>query len=113
MNPSRRRVLAVLGTSTLLAPALCAAQAGDSPADAERWQSIRQGLFADRKISEEAAGIIDLETPVRAADAAVVPIAIRTQLAQTPERYIRKVWLVPLPRLLVVQLASAGFLYST
>jgi sulfur-oxidizing protein SoxY len=94
MNPSRRRLLAALGASALTVPAAQAARAADSAADAERWQSIRQGLFADRKISEDAAGIIDLETPVRAADAAVVPIAIRTQLAQTPERYIRKVWLV-------------------
>ncbi|HSV70255.1 MAG TPA: quinoprotein dehydrogenase-associated SoxYZ-like carrier [Methylibium sp.] len=91
MTPFRRRLLAVLGAAALFAPAV---RAADPAADNERWQTIRQALFADRKISEDARGVIELETPVRAADAAVVPIAIRTQFVQTPERYIRKVWLV-------------------
>jgi sulfur-oxidizing protein SoxY len=88
-----RVALLPLGLSfgALLAPD---AQAADPGAQNERWQAVRQSLFADRKISEEARGVIELETPVRAADASVVPIAIRTPFAQTPARYIRKVWLV-------------------
>ena len=74
-----------------VAPALAANSDG---ADNERWRAVRDSLFAGRTISEDTAGVIELDTPVRAADAAVVPIAIRTQLAQTPSRYIKKVWLV-------------------
>lgn len=70
------------------------AWSADDGADNERWQSVRQSLFADRTISEDARGIIELDAPVRAADAAVVPIAIRTQLIQSPARYIKKLWLV-------------------
>ncbi|WP_428424508.1 quinoprotein dehydrogenase-associated SoxYZ-like carrier [Methylibium sp.] len=70
------------------------AWSADDSADNERWQSVRKSLFADRAISEDARGIVELDTPVRAADAAVVPIAIRTQLVQSPSRYIRKIWLV-------------------
>lgn len=74
--------------------AASAAPSTEDGADNERWQAVRQSLFADRPISEDAAGIVALDTPVRAADAAVVPIAIHTQLVQSPQRYIRKLWLV-------------------
>ncbi len=98
MSPISRRSLALvallplgLSLGALLTPT---AQAADPNADNERWRAVRQSLFADRKISEDARGVIELETPMRAADASVVPIAIRTSFAQTPSRYIRKVWLV-------------------
>jgi len=68
--------------------------AADNGADNERWRAIRKSMFGNRPISEDARGIITLEAPLRAADAAVVPVAIRTQLAQTPGRYIRKLMLV-------------------
>lgn len=83
-------LIAVIGGMPV-APALAANSDG---ADNERWRAVRDSLFAGRTISEDTAGVIELDTPVRAADAAVVPIAIRTQLAQTPSRYIKKVWLV-------------------
>lgn len=67
--------------------------ATDPAADNERWQAIRTSLFADRPIAEDAS-IVQLEAPVRAADASVVPMAIHTKLVQTPERYIKKLWLV-------------------
>ena len=35
-----------------------------------------------------------LEAPARAEDAAIVPISIRTRLAQSPSRYIDRLWLV-------------------
>lgn len=63
-------------------------------ANNERWQMLRKSLFPDRTISEDAAGIIELDTPTRAADAAVVPVAFRTRFVQTPGAYIRKVFLV-------------------
>ncbi|HEU4460308.1 MAG TPA: quinoprotein dehydrogenase-associated SoxYZ-like carrier [Methylibium sp.] len=69
-------------------------RAADDTADNERWQAVRKGVFEGRPISENAKGIVELETPVRAADGAVVPIAIHTPMVQTPERWIRKLWLV-------------------
>jgi len=61
---------------------------------ADPWPQLRKVLFADRSISENAADVIELETPVRAEDAAVVPVAIRAKAPQTPESYIRKIYLV-------------------
>lgn len=83
-------LLAALWTAGVAAPAL-AAPAG---ADNERWQSIRHSLFQDRPIADDATGVVELEAPVRAADASVVPMAIRTKLPQTPERYVKRLWLV-------------------
>lgn len=70
-------------------PALAAEERGADP-----WPQLKQTLFGDRKISEDAAGVLELEVPVRAEDSAVVPVAIRAKAAQTPERYIRKIYLV-------------------
>lgn len=51
-------------------------------------------MFESRPISTDADDVIVLETPGRAEDAAVVPIAIRAGFAQTPARFIDKVYLV-------------------
>ena len=45
-------------------------------AGAGNWDMIRQSMFAGRTIEEDGAKLVELETPVRAEDAAVVPIAI-------------------------------------
>jgi sulfur-oxidizing protein SoxY len=57
------------------------------------WQKVRADLFSGIAIGP-GDNVIALETPKRAEDAAVVPIAIRAQFAQTPNRYIEKVWLI-------------------
>lgn len=58
-----------------------------------RWFQIKQELFGDRVV-QDGAGVIGLETPVRALDAAVVPIEIGAQMEQTPERHIGKLYLI-------------------
>ena len=98
----RRRLLLAVGG--LGASALCRAQGQnstrvqivpevtrDKPA---RWPQIREGYFKGREISEAPAGVIALQTPTRADDAAVVPVSVRALMPQTPERYIRKIYLV-------------------
>lgn len=99
-EPDARTRLARLGLPSLLGLGALAgalprpAKAADDAADNERWLAIRKSVFADRPISEDSKGLIELDAPVRAADGAVVPIAMRTTLVQTPERHIRKLWLV-------------------
>ena len=39
-------------------------------------------------------GVITLDTPKRAEDAAIVPLAIRAQFPQTKERQIETIWLI-------------------
>ena len=76
-----------MACALLLAPA--------TPAfGADNWPKIRVGLFQDRAIADDAGKMIDLVTPVRAEDAAVVPVAIRTLVAQSPGLYIRRLYLI-------------------
>ena len=92
LNRRQTLALALLGASAGMARAQLKTE-GD-PELSERWQKVRAGLFGERAISNDAAAVIALDAPKRAEDAAVVPIAIRAQFEQTPERFIRKVWLV-------------------
>ncbi len=95
---TRRSLLAgaaAAGFSPLLTPML--ARAAVDTADnvnSERWQMLRKSLFAERVIVDDTSGLIELDTPSRASDAAVVPVAIHSTLRQSPGRYIRKLYLV-------------------
>lgn len=79
--------------ATLAMHAAQAAQPGDDPNKVERWQDFRQGMFKDRPVDTHGDAVIRFDAPARAADAAVVPIAITAQFPQTPSRYIRKLYL--------------------
>lgn len=89
----RSATLAVLG---LAAAGATQAQlkTGDDPEASAIWQKVRLHLFQARPISTDAAGVIVLEAPPRAEDAAVVPIAIRTRFAQSAARHIDKLYLI-------------------
>jgi sulfur-oxidizing protein SoxY len=89
-RPTRR--LRQACTAALLA--LAAAAMLQPAVAADNWSKIRPGLFQNRAIAADAAQMVELVTPARAQDAAVVPITIKTRLPQTPERYISKLYLV-------------------
>ncbi|RZU02226.1 quinoprotein dehydrogenase-associated SoxYZ-like carrier [Rivibacter subsaxonicus] len=93
---SRRTFGSLAGAVALMssAPVLAQLKSGDNPEASERWQQVRKSLFAGRQIKTPADGVIALEAPLRAEDAAIVPIAIRSAFAQSPQRSIRKVWLI-------------------
>ncbi len=67
---------------------------GDNPEDSAIWQKVRTSLFQNRPITAAGQDVIALEAPTRAEDAAIVPIALRAGFAQTPQRFIDKVYLV-------------------
>lgn len=55
------------------------------------WNNgLRQSYFDDRTI-RDGAGVISLQAPDRAENAAIVPIRLEAAFPQTPERYIRTV----------------------
>src|SRR2546421_7065811 len=59
------------------------------------WVKLKRSLFENRPVSLDGAhGVVELIAPTRADDGAVVPIAIRTRLVQTPQRYIRRLYLI-------------------
>jgi len=84
---------AVLACAALL-PLAAQAAADEPSADTEQWSGIRQYLFADRPIADNAGDVVELDAPFRAEDAAVVPIGLKAKADQSTSRYIRKMWLV-------------------
>lgn len=91
----RRHATALISMAPLW-PALAHAQlkTGDQPEASERWQRVRATLFAGKDIADDGDAVARLEVPARAEDAALMPLAIRAQFAQTEQRHIRKVWLI-------------------
>lgn len=98
MNVSKRHTVTRLGAlaigAILTNGALAEIKTGDNPDASPVWQKVRASLFQSRPIAQATDDVITLETPVRAEDAAIVPIAIKTRFEQTPKRYISKVYLV-------------------
>jgi sulfur-oxidizing protein SoxY len=57
------------------------------------WPDLSVDVFGERPI-EDGAGIIALDAPGRAEDAAIVPMTIRSELPADSDRHIRKLTLV-------------------
>lgn len=89
------RFTALLGLLAFSPAVFPAAPVGDLP-DPETaiWTKVKRSLFEGRPVSSVSGGIVELVAPSRADDGAVVPIAIRTKLAQSRERYIRRLYLI-------------------
>lgn len=83
--------LSLLGAGTV---ARAEIQNGSDPDASPIWQKVRASLFQTRPIETVTDGLVALDAPERAYDAAIVPIAIKTNLLQTASRYIDKVYLV-------------------
>ena len=82
--------LALGGTGS----ARAAAQASDNPETSEIWRKVRASLFETRPITNVGDDMLQLEAPVRAEDAAVVPIAMRARLPHTASSFVSKLHLV-------------------
>ena len=63
------------------------------PADSAVWKKVHESVFANAPIAP-ADGIVTLDTPKRAEDAAIVPVAIRSGFAQRSDRFIDTIWLI-------------------
>jgi len=75
-------------------PAAAQIKSPDDPASNAIWAKVRASLFAERPIIDNAGDVLELDAPLRAEDAAIVPVAIRTRITQSPQRYIDAVYLV-------------------
>lgn len=62
--------------------------------NSEIWARIRTQLFAQRKIDPQGESMIEFDVPVRAEDAAIVPVSLRTRMAATPARFVSKLYLI-------------------
>lgn len=69
-------------------------QPNDDPAASPVWQKVQASLFGGRTIAPAPPGMLVLDAPSRAIDAAVVPVAIRSKFPQTASRYVSKLYLI-------------------
>ena len=51
----------------------------EDPESSKGWQLVRDSAFAGRKVLPAPAGVVELEAPDRAEDAAIVPITLRAR----------------------------------
>lgn len=69
-------------------------QAGPAAAEEDdAWSDLKEALFGDRPIAA-GEGVVRLEAPYRAYDAAIVPITLVAEIPQAAERYIKSLTLV-------------------
>src|SRR5262245_64144873 len=85
-----RRSLCLTASVLPLVGLVRTAQAQDAD---DPWPDIRDALFGDRTIAEDD-GIITLEAPKRAYDAAIVPVTVHAGISQAADRYVRAVHLI-------------------
>jgi sulfur-oxidizing protein SoxY len=84
-------LLAVTGMAVQTASAN--EKAEPDPHKSQYWTPIRQMMFGDREILD-GKDILKVYLNTRADDAATVPVSVKAQIDQTPERFIKTVYLI-------------------
>ncbi len=87
----RRAWTAPAALALMLAPLTAAATTVEE--DMIWTGGLKQAYFGDRPITQ-TDDLIVLDVPKRAKDAAIVPVAIKAQIPQTEDRYIKTIWLI-------------------
>ncbi len=102
MTPHRRRTLQTLAKLAGLAatglPLLGHAAPGGLPNanhgdSSPEWDKLRSALYTDRNLVADGS-VVQLAAPLRAAYGASVPVRITSKLAQTPQRWVRRMAVV-------------------
>lgn len=83
-------VALALTTAFALAPVAHSEDIDEHPS----WTQLKPLLFGDREIHGHATDVLQVFVSRLADDAAVVPVMVRTHVNQTPERYIKHVYLI-------------------
>lgn len=82
----------VLGLAALNAAAN--EKAEPDPAKSPYWGQIRTMMFGDREINPDARDVIKVYLNMRADDSSTVPVAVKAQIDQTPQEYIKAIYLI-------------------
>lgn len=69
-------------------------QPTDDPQASPVWQKVQASLFEGRAVQPAPPGLLTLEVPSRATDAALVPVAIRARLPEGSARHVTRLILV-------------------
>ena len=86
-------IRAVHAMAFALFMAMTGVSAGEESEDVSRWAELKEMVFGDKEILD-GPGVVELEAPVRAYDAAIVPVTIKALIPQTVERYIKTITLL-------------------
>jgi sulfur-oxidizing protein SoxY len=86
-------VLTVVAGALLAGPALGNEKAEPDPAASPYWDPIRKITFGDREI-QDGKDVVRVYLAVRADDASTVPVAVKAQVDQKPDLYIKTVYLI-------------------
>ncbi len=97
---STRRIIRLgrLAAGFVLAAFLCApvhaesAEQPDQPSE-KTWTEIKDNIFNGVTL-EDGTGIVSLETPLRAEDAAIVPVSVKVTLPEGDDRTVKRFTLV-------------------
>lgn len=92
--PTLARFIALLAAAVLATAAQAQIKSGENPDASPNWLKVKASLFKGRSIAAAPPGQLSLEAPARAADAAIVPIAIRTHLPAGDKRHVQRLTLV-------------------
>lgn len=76
--------LLIIGLTPMLATAA-------TSNDESVWNQVLKDRFFPGKTIQEGSDIIEIDAPYRAEDPALVPIRIKSNITQAPERYIKKI----------------------
>lgn len=93
MEGSIMRTLAALGHGLWICALAFAGPLQAQSGKEDPWPSLAADIFDGKPIAD-ANGIVALEAPYRAEDAALVPLTIRTKLPDGDSRFVRKLTLV-------------------
>ena len=88
MKPLIRNLAGMLVLALALVWSAGGAWAANLP---DTWSPLKQALFGDRPLQE---GMIQLEAPEVAEDAAIVPVSIKVDAPQSAERFVKTVHLI-------------------
>jgi sulfur-oxidizing protein SoxY len=84
----------ILLSPWILAPwAFANEKAEPDPAQSAYWEPIRKIMFGDREILD-GNDVLRVYLPLRADDAATVPVTVKAQIDQKPAHYLKTIYLV-------------------
>jgi sulfur-oxidizing protein SoxY len=86
---NRRTFLGAMASGLFLSAGVRAAE----PADADAWPELASRIFPG-KVLQDGAAVLAIDAPYRAEDAAVVPVAVHSMVANDSGLQVRKLTLV-------------------
>lgn len=81
------KMLKIFACLLLCLPVMALAEGDDT-----NWNNTLKSQFFAGKTIEEVDAVIELDAPYRAEDPAIVPVKVSSKIPQTPNKYIKKIW---------------------